>query len=128
MSSADLQQSKAGQRARLPDSSAVSQFNSTPVVPISLPQVPRAEDGEEPRAASDGQLGRALKPVIEQVILDTLKENPRVVIDIVYPVLGRVIRKSIASALQGLVVTIENQAANVFSPERFEVAMAGDDQ
>ena len=85
--------------------------------PIELPQAPRPGEGARV-PASDRALGKALKPAIEEVILDTLRENPRVVIEIVYPVLGRAIRKAIAGALQGLVRSIESQAANVFSTRR----------
>ena len=97
-----------------------SPFRKITAPKISLPPAPTSEEEGKLRGASDRALGRALKPAIEAVILETLRENPRVVIEIVYPVLGRVIRKSIATALQGLVASIENQAANVFSPQRLK--------
>ncbi|MDA0812789.1 MAG: hypothetical protein O3C21_10420 [Verrucomicrobia bacterium] len=105
---------------RLPNSGGVPTYVATSVKPISLPQVASADGGRKLGKASDRELGNALKPAIEQVVLDTLRENPKIVIDIVYPVLGRVIRKSITSALQSLVASVESQAADVFSLKRLK--------
>lgn len=122
MSATDLQNAKAALPPTTPSAATSQRFNAALVEPISLPPVAKPDAGgtRKPAIASDRHLGQALKPAVEQVVLDILKENPRVVIDIVYPVLGKVIRKSITSALQGLVTSIENQAANVFSPERLK--------
>ncbi|MEZ5327591.1 MAG: hypothetical protein R3F19_21305 [Verrucomicrobiales bacterium] len=120
MSATDLKQPAAALPRRLPDARSTTTFVSTPVESISLPQAAPPDGGRKVGKASDRQLGHALKPAIEQVVLDTLRENPKVVIDIVYPVLGRVIRKSITSALQALVASIESQAADVFSFKRLK--------
>ena len=98
---------------------AANAYRTIKTKPIELPQVTTPGDSRG-RRASGRELGNALKPVIEDAVLDTLKENPKVIIEIVYPVLGRAIRKSIAAALQSLVATIENQAASVFSVERLK--------
>jgi len=82
---------------------------------IELPQA----DTDGPRApASDAELGRALKPAIEDVIVQTLKENPKVVVNIVYPVMGAAIRKAIGASLKGLVEGIEDRATSVFTFRR----------
>jgi len=80
---------------------------------IDLPQA----DDDERLPASDSDLGRAIKPAIEGVILETLKENPKVVINLVYPVLGKAIRMAISSALAGMAASIEKKATSAFKLE-----------
>ncbi len=76
---------------------------------ISIPPPP--EDARGPKA---GALGRALQPEIEEIIIETLKENPKVVVNIVGPLLGKAIRRSIATSLQALVTSIQRQTSNLF--------------
>ena len=72
-------------------------------------------DGDEREPASNDDLGRALKPAIEGVILETLRENPKVVINLVYPVLGKAIRKAIGAALAGMAASIEQKATSALT-------------
>jgi hypothetical protein len=79
---------------------------------IELPQV--ESDGLR-APTSDRELGQALKPAIEDVIVETLRENPKVVINIVYPVIGAAIRKAIGASLKGLMEGIEDRATSIFA-------------
>lgn len=79
---------------------------------IELPQLDTAERQGD---ASDEALTKAMRPVLDDVILDALRENPKVVINIVYPVIGAAIRKSIGASLKGLVEGIEDRATSLFS-------------
>ncbi len=52
--------------------------------------------------ARNRQLLQALLPLLEEALLLSVKKNPRILIDILFPIIGPVIRKSIAQALQGV--------------------------
>ena len=81
---------------------------------ILLPSPPE-ENGEENGASSkvpvapksDQALADAMAPVLRENVLKALRENPQIVIDIVYPVIGRVIRKSISESIRALMTAIE---------------------
>ncbi|MEM9479935.1 MAG: hypothetical protein AAGA58_09815 [Verrucomicrobiota bacterium] len=92
---------------------------------IKLPPPPEVSEEEERgylgRAPKgDKALAAALEPVMRENIVRGLKENPAVIIDIVYPVLGRVVRKSISEAIRSLINSIEDSARSTFSLRRLK--------
>ncbi len=69
----------------------------------------------EQRVAQDKELERVLVPLIEQVILASVRKRPDVMADALYPVMAPAIRKSISSAIRGLLESINNTLENTFS-------------
>ncbi|MEM0896172.1 MAG: hypothetical protein AAGJ79_04735 [Verrucomicrobiota bacterium] len=92
---------------------------------IQLPPPPEPEPTESGRPAivppkSDAALAAALEPVMRDNVVRVLKEHPNIIIDIVYPVLGRVIRKSISESIRSLMVAVENSAKSALSVKRMK--------
>ncbi len=96
---------------------------------ILLPAPPKDQNGDGNGSAapatshspqSDEALAEAMKPVLRDNVMKALKDNPEVVIDIVYPVMGRVIRKSISESIKSLMTAIENSAKSAFSMKRIK--------
>ncbi len=52
------------------------------------------------RTARDEKLSRALQPTVEEAILTSVRRDPQVLVDALFPVMGPAIRKAIASALE----------------------------
>lgn len=53
-------------------------------------------------AARDKEIGRSLSPVIEIVLKNLVRQEPAILTDTIYPIIGRSIRKAISAALQGM--------------------------
>lgn len=67
-------------------------------------------------SASRGEhLGRALMPTVEQAVLVSVRKDPRVLVDALFPVMGPAIRKAIASALRGMVESLDKVLRQSFS-------------
>ena len=94
-------------------SDAAKPGNPTEVRRIELPSPKSADDAQS--FGRDAALAGAMRPVVERIAIDTLQNNPDKLIAIVYPVIGRAIRKSIGDALRGMVLELETQTANVLS-------------
>ncbi|MDF1799530.1 MAG: hypothetical protein P1V81_10170 [Planctomycetota bacterium] len=69
------------------------------------------------RAEGDQELTAALTPAIESAIEVSVKRNPAVLVDAIFPVIGPAIRKSIREALAGLTETINTSIEHSFSPK-----------
>lgn len=63
------------------------------------------------RVKRDRQLGRVLAPVVEEALLRSVKENPKVLAEALFPVIGPAIRRAVATLveqmLQGVNQTLE---------------------
>src|SRR5208282_2265420 len=58
------------------------------------------------RARRDHSLQHALNPLIEEAVQTSVRRNPAVLANALYPVIGESVRKSVAHALSGLVESI----------------------
>ncbi len=67
------------------------------------------------RAAPDDKLAVVLRPIIESAIHSSVRSNPRFFADILYPVMGPAIRKSIAEALRSMVESFNTSLETTFS-------------
>ncbi|MEZ5365767.1 MAG: OmpA family protein [Bryobacterales bacterium] len=68
------------------------------------------------RAASgDPELAVALRPLVESGLHESVRRNPAVIIDTIYPVLGPAIRKAVASAVRGMVESLNQVAEHSFT-------------
>jgi outer membrane protein OmpA-like peptidoglycan-associated protein len=61
------------------------------------------------RTAQDGKLARALAPTIEEAFQVSIKRNPRALVDVISPLMGPAIRRSIFQTINGMVQSF-NQA------------------
>jgi len=71
--------------------------------------LPEAIARDDPRAA------RAFTPVIERGLRESVRRNPQVVVDVIYPILGPMIRKAVASAVRGLVESFNRVTEQSFT-------------
>ena len=71
------------------------------------------------RTRKDNLLARALQPTIEDAILISVKRNPKVLIDAIYPVIGPAIRQAITQALSGMVASFNQVLERSVSPQSF---------
>ena len=69
------------------------------------------------REEGDQELTAALTPAIESAIEVSVKRNPAVLVDAIFPVIGPAIRKSIREALAGLTESINTTIEHSFSPQ-----------
>jgi outer membrane protein OmpA-like peptidoglycan-associated protein len=68
-------------------------------------------------AAAGPELSAALVPNVEGAITESIRRDPQVLADALFPVMGPAIRKSIAAALQALTQSIEQTIEHSFSPK-----------
>ena len=61
--------------------------------------------------ASDNRLAKTLQPVLDRSIHESVKKNPQVLADAIFPALGPAIRKAISSTILGMIQTL-NQILN----------------
>ena len=71
------------------------------------------------RTRRDALLARALQPTIEEAIRLSVKQNPKMLVDAIYPVIGPAIRQSIQSALSGMVSSMNSVLERSVSPQSF---------
>ncbi len=69
------------------------------------------------RTREDDQLSKALAPTIEGAIETSVKRNPGVLVDAIFPVIGPAIRKSIRETLSSMVESINRSVEHSFSPQ-----------
>ncbi len=67
--------------------------------------------------AAGPELSAALVPNVEGAITESIRRDPQVLADALFPVMGPAIRKSIAAALQALTQSIEQTIEHSFSPK-----------
>ncbi len=69
------------------------------------------------RMEQDKELEKTLLPLIEQIILASVRKRPEVMADALYPVMAPAIRKSISMAIRSMLERINNTLENTFSVE-----------
>ena len=67
------------------------------------------------RAAKDDNLSRALQPTVEEAILTSVRRDPQVLVDALFPVMGPAIRKAISSALASMLESFNETLERSFS-------------
>ncbi|MDH4176203.1 MAG: hypothetical protein OEW31_02790 [Thermoleophilia bacterium] len=67
------------------------------------------------RAREDDELQRALQPIFARTLRLAIQEDPALVADALYPVLGPAIRKAVAHALRDLVQSLNRILSRAFS-------------
>src|SRR5258708_2502100 len=80
----------------------------------------RAEDvaavlAEAVRLRSDAKLRRAPQPLLEEALQLSVKANPRMLADALFPIFGTAIRKAIASELDGMLQSLSQTLEQTFS-------------
>ncbi len=69
------------------------------------------------RTARDEKLSRALQPTVEEAILTSVRRDPQVLVDALFPVMGPAIRKAIASALETMLESFNETLERSFSAQ-----------
>ena len=60
------------------------------------------------RAGRDHQLRKALQPTVEEAIITSVRRDPRVLTDSLFPIIGRTIRRALAASLEGMVESLNS--------------------
>jgi len=68
------------------------------------------------RQSRDKQLTQSLMPSIQEAIRDSIKKDPRVLADALFPIMGPAIRKAIAAALSGMIQSLNKTLEYSLSP------------
>ena len=58
------------------------------------------------RTARDQELNEAMGPTVEQAIRNSVRKNPKPLVDAIFPVMGPAIRRAISAAIAGLVQSL----------------------
>jgi hypothetical protein len=81
------------------------------------------------RSADGPELAAALTPSVEAALSGSIRRDPQVLADAIFPIIGPAIRKAIAAALQGMTQSMEQALAHSISPTglkwRLEAARTG---
>ena len=67
------------------------------------------------RGSPDDKLALVLRPIVENAIRSSVRSNPQFFADILYPVMGPAIRKSIAEALRAMMESFNSSLEMTFS-------------
>ena len=68
------------------------------------------------RSQADGpELGRALAPIIDAGLREAVRRDPQLIVDVVYPVLGPIIRKSVANSIRGTIESLNRVVEHSFT-------------
>jgi OOP family OmpA-OmpF porin len=67
------------------------------------------------RATKDRELTRVMLPTVEEAILSSVRKDPHVLVDALFPVMGPAIRKAIASALASMIESLNETLERSFS-------------
>jgi hypothetical protein len=67
------------------------------------------------RSAKDKQLTKALMPTVEEALQISVQNNPRILTDAIFPIIGPAIRRAIASAIQNLLQSLNETLDSSFS-------------
>jgi OOP family OmpA-OmpF porin len=68
-------------------------------------------------AARDDRLAQALQPTVEDAILTSVRRDPQVLVDALFPVMGPAIRKAISSALASMLESFNETLERSFSAQ-----------
>jgi outer membrane protein OmpA-like peptidoglycan-associated protein len=69
------------------------------------------------RLAKDDKLTRALQPTVEDAILTSVRRDPQVLVDALFPVMGPAIRKAISSALASMLESFNETLERSFTAQ-----------
>ncbi|MES2571003.1 MAG: OmpA family protein [Verrucomicrobiota bacterium] len=76
-----------------------------------------------------GELARALEPSIENALRHTVGKRPQIFVEALHPIIGPIVRRSIAESLRGLLQSLNQTLENTFSWQglrwRFEAIRTG---
>ena len=75
----------------------------------ALPEAVRRASDKDP------ELAAALTPLVEQGLAQSIRRNPAVVIEVIFPILGPAIRRAVASALRGAVESLNRVVEHSFT-------------
>jgi OOP family OmpA-OmpF porin len=68
------------------------------------------------RSAQDGELGRALGPILGDAIKTSVRRDPQPLVDAIFPIIGPAIRRAIASAFSELVQSVNATMEHSLTP------------
>ncbi|MFN7998197.1 MAG: OmpA family protein [Bryobacteraceae bacterium] len=69
--------------------------------------------------SKDRKLRLALHPIIEESIRVSVQRDPRMLADALFPVIGQAVRKAVNSALQGMLLSLNQMLEQSVSPRSF---------
>src|SRR6516225_7883564 len=58
------------------------------------------------RASRDPRLRQALEPIIEKALADSVRRDPRILAEALFPVIAGAVRRAVASALQSMMESL----------------------
>ena len=67
------------------------------------------------RSKEDQQITQTLTPILEEAVKTSVKKNPRILVNAIFPVIGPAIRKAIANTLRGMVQSFSQMLDQSFS-------------
>ena len=68
----------------------------------------------------DAQLSEALAPTLESALKESVKRDPRILTDVVFPIIGPAIRRAIADAFSKMVQSLNQTMEHSLSPQGFK--------
>ena len=66
-------------------------------------------------SARNGELSRALQPVVGDSVRESIKSKPQFFIEAFHPIIGPIVRRSIAESLRGLMQSLNRSLEHTFS-------------
>lgn len=67
------------------------------------------------RSKKDEQITRTLTPILEDAVKASVRKNPKILVNTIFPVIGPAIRKAIATTLRGMVQSFSQMLDQTFS-------------
>lgn len=71
------------------------------------------------RASQDPQLRQALQPLIEQALSISVRKDPSILSEALFPMIGRAVRRAVSSTLQGMIESLNQIIETSFSLRSF---------
>ena len=72
------------------------------------------------RASGDPRFKQLLERIVEDVIRNSVRRNPAILTDALFPIISGLVRKSVATALRGMMESIDQLVEQGFSRRAFE--------
>ncbi len=69
------------------------------------------------RSRQDDEVTKALLPTVERAITISVRKDPQVLVDAIFPVMGPAIRRAIAAALSGMTQSLNQTLSHSFSSQ-----------
>jgi OOP family OmpA-OmpF porin len=67
------------------------------------------------RSGDDQRLGQALQPTVEQALQQSVRRNPKQIVEAIFPVMGPAIRRAIVSTLMGMIQSFNKVIDHTFT-------------